>query len=84
MAVQYLGHMTMTYMDYIDLATGKTLVAVPGQSYNIIPNGGHAAALPAVPSDGRFTAGTGREAKAPEEAPAEDAGNKKSRQPDEG
>lgn len=84
MAIIYNGHVTMTYMDYIDLATGKTLVCTPGQSYNFVPNAGHAAVRPATPTDGRFTVGTGREAKAPEEAPAEDAGNKKSSQPDEG
>lgn len=87
MATAYNGHVTMTYMDYIDTATGKTLVCVPGQSYNFVPNGGHATALPATPTDGRFVQGTGREAEAPveeEEAPAEDAGKKKAPQPVEG
>jgi len=83
MATVFNGHVTMTYMDYIDTATGKTLVCVPGQSYNFVPNNGHAVARPAVPTDGRFSAGTGREVKAPVEIPAEDAGKKNS-QPDEG
>ena len=75
MAVRYLGSETMTYMDYVDLSTGTTLVAEPGCSYDIMPSGGHAAEMPAMPSDGRFTV---------VETPAGDAGNKKNRQPDEG
>lgn len=71
MAAIFNGHVTMTYMDYIDTATGKTLVCVPGQSYTFAPNGGHAVPRPATPTDGRFTVGSGREAI----APAEDAGN---------
>jgi hypothetical protein len=72
-----MGHVTMTYMNYIDTATGKTLVCVPGQSYTFAPNGGHASPIPGTPTDGRFAAGTGRET----EAPADDAGEKKKLQP---
>lgn len=72
MATIYNGHVTMTYMDYIDTATGKTLVCVPGQSYTFVPNGGHAVPRPATPTDGRFTVGSGREA----ETPASSAGIK--------
>ena len=47
MALQYNGHEVMTYMGYIDAATGKTLVCEPGGIYDIIPE--------TMPSDGRFT-----------------------------
>jgi hypothetical protein len=63
MSVLYSGHVTMTYPDYIDAATGKTLVCVPGQSYNIVPASGHpTSASTSMPTDGRFTASAGREA----------------------
>lgn len=62
MAMLYTGHVTMTYPDYIDAITGKTLVCVPGQSYTIIPASGHtSSAGQAMPTDGRFTASSGRE-----------------------
>lgn len=47
MRVHYDGHEVMTYMGYMDLATGRTLVCVPGESYDISPDD--------LPSDGRFT-----------------------------
>lgn len=58
--LQYLGHETMTYMDYLDVNTGKTLTCVPGQTYTFVPASGHAAPMSAVPGDGRFTVGSGR------------------------
>lgn len=62
MSVLYSGHVTMTYPDYIDAVTGKTLVCVPGQSYNIVPASGHpSSASTSMPTDGRFTASAGRE-----------------------
>ena len=55
--MQYNGHVTMTYMDYIDVATGKTLVCVPGQSYTITPASGNIrSAGTSMPGDGRFAA----------------------------
>jgi hypothetical protein len=36
----------MTYPDYIDLATGKTLICEPGGTYDLLPE--------TVPTDGRF------------------------------
>lgn len=59
-AIQYNGHVTMTYLDYIDTATGKTLVCAPGQSYNIAPASGNIrSAGTTMPQDGRFTTGSG-------------------------
>lgn len=53
-AVRFNGHDTMTYPDHIDLATGKTLVAVPGQSYATAAAPGRNPGLPAVPGDSRW------------------------------
>ncbi len=53
-AVLYQGHFTVTYPDHLDLATGKTLVAVPGQSYVTAVAPGRNAGLPALPGDGRW------------------------------
>lgn len=50
-----MGHVTVTYMDYIDTATGKTLVCSPGNSYNVQPASGHpTSAGTTMPNDGRF------------------------------
>jgi hypothetical protein len=57
--VTYYGHVTMTYPHYTDLATGRTLVAVPGQTYNVAPASGNIlSAGTLMPVDGRFAAGT--------------------------
>jgi len=57
-SITFYGHETMTYPHYIDLATGKTLVCQPGQTYNVIPASGSVlAAGTTQPGDGRFTAG---------------------------
>jgi hypothetical protein len=50
---QFGGPVTLIYVCYIDAAAGHTLVAVPGQIYDIqtpVLN------LPAVPVDGLWTA----------------------------
>ena len=39
MRVAYGGQEALTFMDYIDLGTGRTLHAVPGGVYDIIPAG---------------------------------------------
>jgi hypothetical protein len=39
----YLGHEALTFSDYIDLDTGRTLAAVPGGTYDITPASGRAA-----------------------------------------
>lgn len=60
--VTYYGHVTMTYLDYIDTATGKTLVCVPGQTYNVTPASGNVRSSGStMPNDGRFTVTGGRE-----------------------
>ena len=37
----YVGHEALTFNDYIDVETGRTLFAEPGHSYDIIPASGH-------------------------------------------
>ena len=39
MRVAYGGQEALTFMDYIDTATGRTLHAEPGGVYDIIPAG---------------------------------------------
>ena len=39
MRVAYGGQETLTFMDYIDLGTGRTLRAEPGGVYDITPAG---------------------------------------------
>lgn len=36
-AVLYSGYETLTFMGYLDLATGRTLTCVPGGTYDIAP-----------------------------------------------
>ena len=36
----YTGHETLTFPDYLDLATGKTLRAEPGRTYDVAPASG--------------------------------------------
>ena len=49
-AVTYTGAESLTYSGYVDLATGRTLTADPGGTYDVAPvNAG-----PEVPADGRF------------------------------
>ena len=37
----YNGHEALTFPDYLDLDTGKTLYAEPGRTYDIAPASGH-------------------------------------------
>lgn len=37
----YNGHEALTFSDYLDLETGKTLYAEPGRTYDIAPASGH-------------------------------------------
>jgi len=43
----YTGHETLTYGDYLDLDTGRTLTAEPGATYDVAPSGGRP--VPALP-----------------------------------
>jgi len=45
--VAYTGHEALTFNDYTDLATEKTLHAEPGGVYDIAPASGHG--VPEVP-----------------------------------
>jgi hypothetical protein len=36
----YNGHEALTFTDYLDLATGKTLRAEPGRTYDVAPASG--------------------------------------------
>lgn len=38
MRATYTGHLSVTYMNYTDLATGKTLQVEPGGTYDIAPD----------------------------------------------
>lgn len=49
------GGQTTVYAEYIDAERQSTLVAEPGQSYEIAPARGHARELP-VPPDDRWSA----------------------------
>ena len=46
MKVTYSGHLSVTYMDYVDLATGKALFVEPGKTYDIRPVGFGALDIP--------------------------------------
>ena len=37
MRAAYTGHETLTFMDYVDGETGRTLSAVPGGVYEVVP-----------------------------------------------
>ena len=47
MRAAYAGHEALTFTDYLDLETGKTLHAEPGRSYDIAPASGHV--VPEIP-----------------------------------
>lgn len=47
MRAAYTGHEALTFTDYLDLETGKTLHAEPGGVYDIAPASGHV--VPEVP-----------------------------------
>ena len=48
MRAAYTGSEALTFNDYLDLETGKTLAAVPGGEYDIAPASGHN--VPDVPA----------------------------------
>src|SRR6185437_15823219 len=51
----YTGHEALTFTDYIDLGTGRTLAVVPGGTYDIAPASGRV--IPEFPEPW-FTAAT--------------------------
>ena len=40
MRAAYTGHETLTFMDYLDLESSRTLTAEPGGVYDVAPSGG--------------------------------------------
>lgn len=54
----FSGYITTGYMQYLDLGTGHTLVAVPGGIYDIAIASGWEA-LAAIPADGNWQASAG-------------------------
>ena len=40
MRAAYTGHEALTFADYIDLGTGRTLAVVPGGTYDVAPASG--------------------------------------------
>ena len=48
----YTGHEALTFPDYLDLETGRTLTAEPGGTYDVAPASGRT--VPDVP-EGWFT-----------------------------
>ena len=40
MRAVFTGHESLTFMDYLDLETGRTLLAEPGRVYDVAPAGG--------------------------------------------
>ena len=47
MRAVYTGHEVLTFSDYLDLETGRTLTAVPGGTYDMAPASGRL--VPDVP-----------------------------------
>lgn len=69
-SVTYYGHETRIYLHYTDINTGRTLVAQPGQTYNVAPAGGNLLSAGTVmPMDGRFAQGTDKVEKNEESKP---------------
>ena len=54
MKATFNGDHVTTYADYIDAGQGSTLVAEPGETYDIAPAAGHVRELP-MPPDDRWT-----------------------------
>ena len=50
----FVGNVICTYSQYIDLNTMKTLVANPGNTYDIILASGYPGPPSTVPDDGRW------------------------------
>lgn len=50
---QYIGHLILQYLDYVDTLTARTLQANPGGSYGMLPSSSRAG-LSDPPPDGRW------------------------------
>jgi hypothetical protein len=76
----------LLYLDYLDKATGKTLVVTPGSAYTAVLASGRNTAMSAYPNDGRWTNATtflSQEFKEPE-PPAEETKIKAAADPGSG
>lgn len=51
MKCTFTGEAVTTYAEYIDAEAGRTLVAEPGETYDIAPARGHARDLPMPPDE---------------------------------
>ena len=51
MKCTFTGEVTTTYADYIDTERQSTLVAEPGETYDIAPARGHVRDLPMPPDE---------------------------------
>lgn len=55
---RFTGTVILTYPQYLDVSTGKTLVAQPGGEYHVTVASGYPGAGP-LPDDGRWIAESG-------------------------
>ena len=70
MRAAYTGHQTLTFPDYLDVETGRTLTAEPGRSYDVAPASGRQ--VPDLPA-GWFVPVEGQERGEEVEVPGEAA-----------
>ena len=68
MRAAYTGHETLTFQDYIDAETGRTLTAKPGRSYDVAPASGRL--VPDLPA-GWFVPVEGQDRSEEEAVPGE-------------
>ena len=76
----YAGHEALTFSDYVDLDTGRTLHAVPGGVYDLAPASGRV--VPAFPEPW-FTAADLEDAPAVRPAEPDDVPEPDDEQPEE-
>lgn len=57
----FTGNVPLTYLQYLDLQTGHTLVVQPGHEYAVTPASGYPYPLAVPPGDGRWQGGGGDE-----------------------
>ena len=67
-SAQYNGHYPVTYVDHINAATGRTLVAEPGGTYDVRVAPGRNPGLSHVPGDGRWSVPAAPEEQVPEDS----------------
>jgi hypothetical protein len=75
----YTGHEALTFTDYLDLGTGRTLAAEPGGVYDVAPASGRV--VPEIPEPWFVPLGGAGEGEAP---PAEPGGEQPEPEPEGG